>query len=392
MRQDGRSAGAEANELEFRARTVRVGVRVTLALAAASGVYLALTWSRPDRPLMLVITLLAVLDAALVRRLPHERLIRAGRHDTVLAAWNIAHIAVAAAMAGLDGGPHSPYTAIFFVSVSFAAVSLPRRAVAAIAVTDIFALLLVAAMSDSWPASLLFTAAALTVTATVCASIAGDRWQRNEALQEAKEEMLRRLARVIEYRDNETGEHVERMSAYCAIVARHLGWLPNEAHELRIAATMHDVGKVAVPDVILLKPGALTPQERVAMERHTVAGHEMLAGSRSLIIQQAADIALSHHERWDGGGYPHRVAGSAIPLAARIVAVADVFDALTSDRVYRPALPLETALALLEEGRGTQFDPQVLDAFLAGLTEILAVRTEAVQTKPAGRVLVGAAR
>jgi len=280
---------------------------------------------------------------------------------------------------------------VFFVSVSFAAVSLPRGAVAVIAAADIVALALVAAFAGGWPPSLIFTATSLIVSAAVCASIAGDRWQRNEALQEAKEEMLRRLARVIEYRDNDTGEHVERMSAYCAIIARHLGWLPGEAHELRTAATMHDVGKVAVPDRILLKPGPLTPEERLTMERHTVAGYEMLAGSQSLIIQQAADVALSHHERWDGGGYPNGVAGARIPIAARIVAVADVFDALTSNRVYRPALPLEAALALMEEGRGTQFDPQVLDAFLAGLDQILAVRTEVVATAPGRSVLLTAA-
>jgi putative two-component system response regulator len=274
--------------------------------------------------------------------------------------------------------------------VSFAAVSLPRRAVAGVAASDILALMLVAAFSGGWPRSLIFTSTSLVVAAAVCASIAGDRWQRNEALQETKEEMLRRLARVIEYRDNATGEHVERMSAYCAIVARHLGWLPGEAHELRTAATMHDVGKVAVPDRILLKPGPLTLEERLTMERHTVTGHEMLAGSRSPIIQQAADIALSHHERWDGGGYPHGLPGPEIPVAARIVALADVFDALTSNRVYRQALPLQAALALMEQGRGTQFDPQILDAFLAGLEEILAVRTDIGDTSPRRRVLLGA--
>ena len=370
---------------------MRAGVRVTLTLAAASAVYVGLTWHREHRAVLLAITVLALLDALAISRLPHERLIRKGRHDILLVCWNVSHIACAALLASLDGGTQSPYVAVFFVSVSFAAVSLPRGAVAVIAAADIVALALVAAFAGGWPPSLIFTATSLIVSAAVCASIAGDRWQRNEALQEAKEEMLRRLARVIEYRDNDTGEHVERMSAYCAIIARHLGWLPGEAHELRTAATMHDVGKVAVPDRILLKPGPLTPEERLTMERHTVAGYEMLAGSQSLIIQQAADVALSHHERWDGGGYPNGVAGARIPIAARIVAVADVFDALTSNRVYRPALPLEAALALMEEGRGTQFDPQVLDAFLAGLDQILAVRTEVVATAPGRSVLLTAA-
>jgi hypothetical protein len=377
-----RLAYHDANEMQFRMRAVTAGVRVTLALSAASLVYLALSWSGPHRGIILAITLSAALDGLLIGRLPHARLIRSGHHDVLLTGWNGIHVVAAAVLAVLDGGPQSPFVAIFFVSVAFAAVSLPLRAVVGIATADVVALLGVAAATDQWPRALIFWCAGLSVTAAVCATIAGDRWSRSLALQDAKEEMLRRLARVVEYRDNETGEHVERMSTCCAIVARRLGWSPAEAHELQIAATMHDVGKVAVPDSILLKPGPLTAEEREVMQQHTVAGHEMLSGSSSLIIQQAAAIALTHHERWDGAGYPSGLSGENIPVAGRIVAIADVFDALTSDRVYRRAMPLDEALDLVESGRGTQFDPTVVDAFFSALDEILDVRGEDL---PAGR-------
>jgi hypothetical protein len=360
--------------MQFRMRTVQAGVRVTLTLALAGLVYVAASWSSAHRTAILVVSIAAMLDALAIARLPHARLIRGGHHDVLLVLWNALHVGAAAVLAILDGGPQSPFVAIFFVSVAFAAVSLPRRAVIGIAAFDIAALVTVATAAHQWPHALIFTCAALAVTAAVCTSIAGERWQHSVALQDAKEEMLKRLARVIEYRDNETGEHVERMSAYCAIVAQRLGWAAADAHELRIAATMHDVGKVAVPDSILLKPGPLTSEEREVMQQHTIAGHEMLSGSTSLIIQQAADIALTHHERWDGAGYPNGLVAEQIPLPGRIVAIADVFDALTSDRVYRQAMSVAEALELIEHGRDRQFDPAVLDAFLSAIGEILAVR------------------
>jgi putative two-component system response regulator len=168
------------------------------------------------------------------------------------------------------------------------------------------------------------------------------------------------------------------MSAYCAVIARELGWAAEDVAELQLAATMHDVGKVAVPDSVLLKPGPLTPDERAVMERHTVVGHEMLSGSQSALLELAASIALTHHERVDGHGYPRGLRGDATPIAGRIVAVADVFDALTSDRVYRSAIPVLDAVRILDDGRATQFDPDVLDAFERGLDEVLAIRGRTV--------------
>jgi putative two-component system response regulator len=179
------------------------------------------------------------------------------------------------------------------------------------------------------------------------------------------------------------------MSEYCALIATRLGWEPTEIDRLRVAAPMHDVGKVAVPDHILLKPGPLTPEERKLMERHTTVGYEMLADSSSAEIELAAEIALTHHERFDGSGYPQGRSGSDIPLAGRIVAVADVFDALTSDRVYRPALSVAEALDILQQGRARQFDPKVLDAFEQALDEILSARSR--HREPAGVTLIRSA-
>jgi two-component system, response regulator RpfG len=177
------------------------------------------------------------------------------------------------------------------------------------------------------------------------------------------------------------------MSAYCGVIARRLDWADDDARALQLAATMHDVGKVAVPDAVLLKEGPLTPAEREVMERHTLVGHEMLSGSRSGLIELAATIALTHHERVDGRGYPNGLAGDDIPLAGRIVAVADVFDALTSDRIYRPAMSVSEGLRILTDGRGTQFDEAVLDAFEHGLGEILAIRARTVTDAPASEPL-----
>lgn len=137
---------------------------------------------------------------------------------------------------------------------------------------------------------------------------------------------------------------------------------------------MHDVGKVATPDGILQKPGQLTPTEREVMQRHTTAGYEILADSESELLQLAATIALTHHERWDGAGYPYGLAAEEIPIEGRITAVADVFDALLSDRCYRSALAVEDAVEVMQEGRGTHFDPDLVDALLGNLEKALALR------------------
>jgi response regulator RpfG family c-di-GMP phosphodiesterase len=180
-----------------------------------------------------------------------------------------------------------------------------------------------------------------------------------------EEELIRRLALAAECHDSTTGQHIERMAQYSFIVAQALGMSETSCEQLLKAAPMHDIGKVGVPDAILNKPGRLTPEEMEQMRLHTVYGYEILSGSSSKLIQLAADIALSHHERFDGGGYPNRLRGEEIPLAARIVSVADVFDALTSVRSYKPVWSADEALYYLMQERGGQFDPMCVDAFLS---------------------------
>jgi putative two-component system response regulator len=179
------------------------------------------------------------------------------------------------------------------------------------------------------------------------------------------EDTIRRLCVAVEARDVDTAAHIARMSEHCWQIARELG-LPHEHCDLlRTASPMHDVGKVGVSDEILLKPGPLTGAERSAMQLHAEIGYRILAGSRSELLQIAAQIAWTHHERYDGAGYPRGLAGEQIPLDGRIASVADVYDALTRDRVYRPRLPHAEVIRYLIAGRGTAFDPSVLDAFLA---------------------------
>jgi putative two-component system response regulator len=197
-----------------------------------------------------------------------------------------------------------------------------------------------------------------------------------QQLAASRAETIRRLSRAVEYRDPETGDHIERMSGYCALIAGRMG-LDSEA--VLIASPMHDVGKIAVPDRILLKPGPLTDEERRDMERHAQVGYELLTGSDSELLELAATIAWTHHERFDGSGYPRALAGEAIPLVGRIAGVADVFDALTSDRVYRPAFELDHAVATMQADRGTHFDPDVLDLFLDSLDSVVAIRDRAAR-------------
>lgn len=192
--------------------------------------------------------------------------------------------------------------------------------------------------------------------------------------QPLAEEVLDRLARAGRFRDEETAEHVERMSRSCALIARKMGWDPASCGKLRAAAAMHDIGKVGVPDSVLRKPGKLTADERVLVEAHAQIGHDILADSKDEVLALAATVALTHHERFDGRGYPRGLEGEAIPLEGRIAAVADVFDALTHDRIYRSAFSLPEALEMLRDGSGSQFDPQVLEAFEAVLPEIEEVR------------------
>lgn len=200
------------------------------------------------------------------------------------------------------------------------------------------------------------------------------RLRRSERdLRLSREETVRRLARAVEARDSETGRHVERASAVCELIALRLGLDAERCELIRVAMPLHDIGKIVIPDSLLRKPGALTEKERTVFERHARVGHEILAGSGSELLELAATMAVTHHERFDGSGYPMGLAGSSIPLEGRIAAVADVFDALVRDRPYRRALPLDQALAIMRAGRGTEFDPEVLDAFFDSLDEVLAL-------------------
>ncbi len=183
-------------------------------------------------------------------------------------------------------------------------------------------------------------------------------------LENAQAETVRRLAMAVEFRDEDTGAHIERIGRLSARLAQEIGMDQDFCTRLRYAAPLHDVGKVAIPDAILLKPGPLTPEERAIVETHAEEGHRLVGGSSSSILDLAATIALSHQEKWDGSGYPRGLVGDEIPLEGRIVAVADVFDALTSDRVYRKAFSVEEAVRMMRAERARHFDPVLLDAFM----------------------------
>lgn len=198
--------------------------------------------------------------------------------------------------------------------------------------------------------------------------------QAQRATYAAHLDTIRRLVLAAEYKDRDTAAHIERIGSYCTVLGRAFGMSPRELEILRYAAQMHDVGKLGVPDRILLKEGPLTDEEWAVMKRHTTVGGKILEGSPSELLQEGRMIALSHHERWDGTGYPEGLEGEAIPLQGRMCAVADVFDALSHDRHYRDALPLDTVYEMLEAGRGKHFDPEVLDVFMDLRGEIEEVR------------------
>jgi putative two-component system response regulator len=187
-------------------------------------------------------------------------------------------------------------------------------------------------------------------------------------------ETIRRIARLVEYRDEETGQHLQRMSAYCQLLANRCRLSAEECELIRLGSQLHDVGKVAIPDSILLKPGKLTTDEFDTIKTHAEIGYRMLAGSNSEVMQVGAWIARSHHERWDGTGYPFGVASEEIPKEGRIAAIADVFDALTSDRVYRSAFPVKVVVEMMQAERACHFDPELLDVFVEALPEVEEVR------------------
>ena len=185
-------------------------------------------------------------------------------------------------------------------------------------------------------------------------------------VEERERETLSRLARAIEFRDAGTSAYLERMSRVAGLVAEGLGLPEDEVRTIEMAAPLHDMGKIAIPDAVLMKPGKLDEEEMAVMRRHPRIGHELLSGSQNRFIQVGAMIALRHHERYDGSGYPDGLAGEAIPLEARIVAVADVFDALISPRPYKEAWTIDAALAYLYAQRGRLFDPRCVDALIRG--------------------------
>ncbi|WP_028102174.1 response regulator [Pseudoduganella violaceinigra] len=193
---------------------------------------------------------------------------------------------------------------------------------------------------------------------------------RMEELRASRLAIVQRLGLAAEYKDNETGLHVIRMSHYARLLAIAAGFDEQEADDLFIAAPMHDIGKIGIPDHILQKTGRLTPEEYLVMQNHPAIGAHIIGHHEGGLLAMAHDVALSHHEKWDGSGYPNRLAGAAIPLAARIVAVADVFDALTSVRPYKPAWNIEDACAWMTTQRGSHFEPRLLDLFLEQLPAI----------------------
>lgn len=196
---------------------------------------------------------------------------------------------------------------------------------------------------------------------------------RTAELNHTRLEIIRRLGRAAEFKDNDTGLHVIRMSHYAQLIAQTMG-LANETTELIYQASpMHDIGKIGIPDLILTKPGQLNPEEWVQMKRHPQIGAEIIGEHSSELLTMARIIALSHHEKWDGTGYPHGLKKQEIPLAGRIVAVADVFDALTNQRPYKPAWPAREAITAIQEEAGQHFDPEIVAAFTQAIPQIVAV-------------------
>ncbi|NCO37125.1 MAG: two-component system response regulator [Armatimonadetes bacterium CG_4_10_14_3_um_filter_66_18] len=212
--------------------------------------------------------------------------------------------------------------------------------------------------------------------------------RRTEALRQALDQMaqaqrqthqahldtIQRLAIAAEYKDEDTASHIRRMSGYCATLAGALNLPPGEVEMIRDASPMHDVGKMGVPDGILLKKGKLDTEEWAVMKKHTVMGSRILRGSNSALLVAGEVFALSHHEKWDGSGYPEGIKGEDIPLQGRICAVADVFDALTTKRPYKEAMPNDQAFGILHEGCGSHFDPRLIDLFFDNIDEILSVQ------------------
>ena len=205
--------------------------------------------------------------------------------------------------------------------------------------------------------------------------------RRTHQLELSRLELVHRLAAAAEYRDDDTHRHAHRIGRTAGLLAAGLGLASGAAERIRLAAPLHDIGKIAIPDTILLKPGKLTLDEFATMRSHTVVGARILAGSSSHLLRTASEIALTHHERWDGGGYPGGLVGAATPLAGRVVAVADVFDALAHRRPYKQPWPGDDAVAEILSQAGRHFDPDVVAAF-AGLDHHALVEGEQTESAP----------
>lgn len=195
-------------------------------------------------------------------------------------------------------------------------------------------------------------------------------------LERSREETILRLTRAAEFRDNETAQHTVRMSYYCKILAQEYGIDNGRCEIIRLSSQLHDIGKIGIPDAILLKPGKLTADEYDFMKQHCQFGYKILAESDAELLQTGAIIAQSHHEKYDGSGYPAGLSGEDIPIEGRIAAISDVFDALTSKRVYKDAMPVDKAVNILKEEKGKHFDPQLVDTFLENMDKILEIREE----------------
>lgn len=205
-------------------------------------------------------------------------------------------------------------------------------------------------------------------------SLANQVRERTAQLESSRLEVIQRLGRAAEYKDNETGMHVIRMSHYSKILAQQLDVSERWIELVFQASPMHDIGKIGIPDAVLRKPGKLDKDEWEMMQTHVQIGADIINNGDSFLLQMAQEIALYHHEKWDGNGYPHGLKGEEIPLSARIVAIADVFDALTSERPYKKAWPTEKAIALLEEEAGSHFDPTLVPIFIAQLDQLLEIK------------------
>jgi len=205
--------------------------------------------------------------------------------------------------------------------------------------------------------------------------------KRTAQIREREEQIAMRLLTAAGFRDEETGAHVRRIGLYSEVIGEALGWNKQHVDDIRIAAPMHDLGKIGIPDRILQKPGKLTKEEYVHMQQHPIIGGKMLGGSSIPIFHMATDIAECHHEKWDGSGYPKGLSGENIPISARIVALADVYDALIHKRVYKEAMPEDEVIDYLKEQSGKHFDPKIVELFLDLLPQIRRIKETVVEAE-----------